>query len=310
MPRFSHYFLNNIQYKISALLLGGLIWYFVQGEQILEINRKIRVKLVTRDGYLVKGSALRYKDATLSGPRVLLGNFSKQVIDAYISIPAEQVGSLRYRVDKEYIPGWDSRIKIVIYDPYLDVEIDEKLTRALPVLENIQGIPQEGYILEKSAVNPKKVLITGLKSQIADLKHILTNAIDVSTLNQSKNFDLGLNTQGLDSVSLSVKEVNVKLQIGEKKVNRRYGNIPIELEGQAFVTKIRPAFVAIVIQGSPGVINSIVHSDFKAFLDIRDLKAGKYEREIQVKIPKDTVLIETLPEQATIEVTNKLSRND
>lgn len=306
----SYYLLHNFQYKVIALFLGALIWYFVQGEQILEINGKIRVKLIAPEGFLIKGSATRFKDVTISGARNLLGTFSKQpIIDAFINVPPDQLGLLKYRVDKEYIPSWDARIKLTIYDAYLDIEIDEKITRSVPVLENIQGLPQEGYLLEKSTLSPKKILITGLKSQVMELKHILTNTIDVSNLNQSKVFEIGLNTLGLDSVTLSPKEVSVKLQIGEKKINKRFMNIPVEVE-QEYVTKIRPSFVSIVIQGNPAVINSAAFTDFKAFLDVRSLRPGKYEKEIQVKIPKDTVLIETLPEKAFIEVTSRTSKKD
>ena len=45
--------------------------------------------------------------------------------------------------------------------------------------------------------------------------------------------------------------------------------------------------------------------DLRAFIEIRDFLPGKIEREIQVQIPNDTVLIETYPKTVMVEVFNK-----
>jgi YbbR domain-containing protein len=68
---------------------------------------------------------------------------------------------------------------------------------------------------------------------------------------------------------------------------------------------VRPRYVSIVIQGTPGILSFIKRTDLRAFLDGRDLIPGQHERKIQVKIPPDTVLIETYPENATVEISSK-----
>ena len=89
-----------------ALLLAILFWYIVQSEQVLEINRKIRVTLLTPEGFIVKGGSVYYKDATLRGPRALLSHFSMEPLAAHVKLFADKPQTIKIRIDKEYIKTW------------------------------------------------------------------------------------------------------------------------------------------------------------------------------------------------------------
>jgi YbbR domain-containing protein len=295
---------NNFQYKIFALILACLFWYIVQGEEILEINRRIIVSIKTPDGFAIKGSDTRIKDATLRGPRVLIGSFPTKPLEATIRIPKGRKGQLRYRMDKEYIRNWDNRVKLTVHDAYVSVLVDEKATKKVPVREQLRGVPAEGYNIEKAIVKPAKIDVSGLKSEIDKIKEVVTELIDVEGIQQAKSIEAKLVTPGnMEATGLSVDKVSVNLLIGEKKVNKRFGSIPIQVVGSDFVSQVKPQYVSIVIQGTPGVLSFVKKTDLGSFVEARDLEPGrKYDREIQVKIPPDTVLIETFPENASVTI--------
>lgn len=282
--------------------MAAIFWYIVQGEEVLEINRKILVHLHVPEGHLIKGSNIRIKDATLSGARVLLGDFSSQPIEAHIKIPEGKSGRLRFRIDKEYISNWNPKIKMTVHDAYITVFVDQKMTRTLPVKEQIQGIPGDGYFIEKITVTPPKVVVSGMKSEVSRLHQILTEAIDLNGLQKSRSYEAALMVQDIQPAELSFEQTVVSVQVGEKKINRRFSNIAIELEGPKYPARIRPNHVSIVIQGTPGVLSFIKPGDLRAFLDASDLRPGRYEKKIQLKIPPDTVLIEAFPEHAIVEL--------
>ena len=301
---------RNFQYKISALILACLFWYIVQGEEILEINRRIEVTIRVPDGYIVKGTEKRIKDATLRGSRVLLGDFSMDTLKATIRVPEGKVGQIRYRIDKEFIKGWDNRIKLTVHDPYITVYVDEKVSKKVPVREFLKGVPADGYIIEKSVIKPSTVTVTGLKSEIAKVDEVLTEPIDVENLSATKSFDAKLILKEIPESGLSNEVVQVNLMVGEKKINKRFGSVPVEVVGSDFLTAAKPRFVSIVIQGTPGVLSFVKRSDLEAFVEGRELDPGKkHNRPIQVKIPPDTVLIETFPQTATVEVYNQKRLN-
>ncbi len=69
--------------------------------------------------------------------------------------------------------------------------------------------------------------------------------------------------------------------------------------GGEYAANIYPKQVSIVIQGTPGVLSFISKADLRAFVDLSDLKPGNHDRSVQVKIPPDTVLIETFSAESS-----------
>ncbi len=299
------FIVHNLHYKITAVFLAAVFWYIVQGEEILEINRKIQVQLLVPDNLLIMGNKLRIKDATLSGPRVLLAQISSSPLEATIRIPSNKTGKLRFRLNKEYIKNWNPKVKLVIHDAYIQVQVDEKQTRILNVKEHLQGIPADGFIIEKTTIEPEKIIITGMKDDLKRLNKVLTEPIDVSGIHKSVSFESPINTANMGPVQLSVEKVSVNIQVGEKKINKQFKNIPIDLEEKTLNTRVRPGEVSILIQGTPGVLSFIKDEDLRAFINVRDLLPGKYEKKVQVKIPADTVLIETYPNLVELVVGKK-----
>lgn len=304
---FRHLLFDNLPYKITAIALSCLLWYVVQGEEILEINKRIAVNLVVPEGYTVKGPLLRYKDATLRGSRLLVGRYkeSKKPIDATIKIATGKSGQLRYRVDRDNLINFDPRITLSIHDPYMVVTVDEIATKKIPVREVVQGAPAPGYMLEQVVLEPETVSIKGLKADLAKITQVVTAQIDITGLKQPKVFEVDLVKTGLGDIEFSTSRVTAKVAIGEQKINKRFTSIPVEVVGGEYIANVRPQFATIIIQGTPGVLSFIKKSDLRAFIDIHDHVPGRYDKELQVKIPPDTVIIETLPKTASVEIYNQ-----
>ncbi len=301
---------RNLQYKFAALVLACLFWYIVQGEEILEINRRIVVNIQVPDGRLIKGPETRILDATLRGSRVLLGDFSTKPLEATLRIQDGKVGQVRYRIDREYIKNWDNRIKLTVHDPYITIFVDERATKKVPVKEFLKGVPSDGHIIEKTLIKPNVVTISGLKTELSHVDEVLTEPIDISGLSASKTFEVKVGAEHAPKAALTPATVAVNLLLGEQKINKRFASVPLDIVGSDFLTTARPQLVSIVIQGTPGVLSFVKRGDLEAFIDARDLPPGKqYSRPIQVKIPPDTVLIETAPQTATIEVQNQRRQN-
>ena len=303
-------FFRNLWYKIAALFLACLFWYIVQGEEILEVNRRIVVHIKVPEGYVIRGPETRFKDATLRGSRVLLGDFSTKPLEATIRIPEGRVGQVRYRIDKDLIRNWDNRLRLTVHDPYLTLSVDEKASKKVPVREYLKGSPADGFIIEKSLIKPNTVTVTGLKADVERLEEVLTEPLDVERLAASKTFEAKLHPKDMPRSALSIDRVQVTLVVGEKKINKRFTSIPVEAVGGEFLTAVKPRFVTIVIQGTPGTLAGVKREALEASVEVRDLEPGKrHNRAIQVKIPPDTVLIETMPQTATVEVYNQKRLN-
>jgi YbbR domain-containing protein len=304
VSKFFKILFSNFIYKLIAILLGIIFYYIVQSEQILEIKRKIRVQLIAPEGFVVKGGNTQYKDAMLRGPRALLSHFPMEPILAQIKLFADKPQNIRTRVDREYIRGWNDRIKITIYDAYISAYIDLKIEKELPVKLNILGLPKEGFVVEKTELSHERVFVSGASSDLQRIDSISTEIIDTNNLSASATFDSSfiLNDPAMKVVP---KRVQVRVVVGEKKINRSFLNIPIEIESANLPFKVTPNRISVVIQGIPSKLNLIKDGEIQAFLNVKDLPAGIHEQKVQIKIPHDSVLIESTPERILIEIYGK-----
>ena len=227
-------------------------------------------------------------------------------IEAYVKVPPYSGRSIRIRLVKENIRKWNDRLKIMIHDPYISVYVDKKSTRVVPVKDVLQGTPAQGFFTKKVKLSPRTIQVTGLKSDLLKLREVTTEPIDITGVQKNTKFEASLIPPiGLSRDNLSVEQVSVMLEVEEKHENRRYTSIPIEVLEGSYTHTIRPLYVSIVIQATESVLNFIKRDDLKAFIDIRERKPGRYEENIKVKIPPDTVLIENSPENAIVTIHNR-----
>lgn len=293
---------KNFWYKLGSLALAIFVWGIVQGEEVVERNRRIKITISVANGYAVRGEPVRYLDATLRGPRVLLGEMNSDYLEAKVYIAAGDTGNIEIPFERRFIKDLDHRIKLTMRDSYINVFVDERISRDVDIREVLVGAPAEGFFIERVVISPPRIKVTGIKADVLRMDEIPTEPIDISKLNQSKSFEVGLVSGALDPKALETDRVRVKVQLGDSKINKRFSAIPIEVVGSEYAAEVRPTNVSIVIQGTPGVLSFVNREDLRAFVELTNMGPGRYEREIQVKIPPDTVLIETSPAKGMVEV--------
>lgn len=292
---------SNFGYKISSLLLAIIIWGIIQGEQVLEITREITISVRTPEGMIIRGPETRVRGAIIKGPRVLMLEIPDR-IEASVTIPKNITGGYRIRLTKLHFEEIDDRLNLTIDDPYLDFFVDHKMTRTVPIKELLVGVPADGHIITKVSSNPKYVRVTGLKSEVLKLKNLPTEPIDISGIKKSFQTDINLIPQPGKKFTYSESTAKISIEVGEQKINKIYSRIPLEIVGSEYISSTKPVFVSVTIQGTPATIKDIKKSDLQAFIEVTGLKPGKYQKDIKVKIPSNTALIETSPEQASVAV--------
>ena len=207
------YLTNNFSYKLVAFFLAGLIWYVVQGEEILEIPARVEVEVIAPEGLMVREPKNYLKDITLRGPRVLLGDLGKKNLQATIKVASNRRGNMRFRVDKDLFPNWDNRIRMTVHDPAIAAFIDEKLVKILTVKAETIGNPPSGFSVESIILKPSEVTLTGLKSDLAKIKEVKTELIDLSNIRVTTQINVNLSLANMPEGDLSLTSVSATLQI-------------------------------------------------------------------------------------------------
>ena len=297
---------RNFVYKLLALLVAAFVWILIQGREIIEIDRQVHVSIIVPEGYGVEGKNILTKDATIRGSRARLAKFSRAPLEAAVVIRKQKAANFRVRLDRQHIHKWNNNLKLTVHEPYISIKVDKIIKKELPVEIFLQGVPSNDYIIEKKSVTPEKIEVFGLQRKLTKLQKVATLPVEIDGLERNKSFVVGLLNDDPD-VTYGVEDVEVILQVGGKKINQEFSGIPIKVINLANLQldSISPATVAITVQGGKEILNFIETKSFEASVDMEGIKAGKHERKVQIKIPEGTVLIETRPEHALVEVQEK-----
>lgn len=294
---------NNFGYKLLAIFLSVIVWAIIQGEQVQEVNREVVVNIHVPPGFAIRGDVTRVKASTIRGSQAWLLEVPKRLVaDIHVE---PKVGDHRIHVGKQHIKDFSEKsdITITVHDASMDIYVDRIAERSVPIKETLQGTPGEGFSVERVSIEPKLVLVKGVRKDVMELKVVNTEAIDVAGITESKVQEVHLITPaGIALGAMDIDLVKVNVHVGNSRLNKRFSNIPVEITGAQRRTRITPQFVSILIQGVPNVLNNLKREDFKAFVEVRSLGPGRYEEEIKVKIPPDTVLIETFPEKSIVTI--------
>ncbi|MBF0440935.1 MAG: hypothetical protein HQK54_03435 [Oligoflexales bacterium] len=297
-----HLIFDNFGYKLFSLFLAVIIWSIIQGEQVLEEQREIKVHLQVPDDYEIRGERVRGVPAIIKGPRVLMLE-APVSLDATIKVPPLNGRNVRIRVDKENIRRWNERLKLTILDPYLYVYVDKKVSRTVPIKDVIQGIPADGFFIKKVTMKPKFVKITGLKSDVLKTREVAMEPVDIEGINSNRVQESNLIPPiGFTHQDLSPDKTLVTVELDEKRENKRIENIPIEIMGASGRVTVKPSFASVVVQALPSVLNALDQKDFKAVIEVTDMKPGRYDMDVRVTIPQGAVLIEAIPAKASVTI--------
>jgi len=296
---------GNIGYKITALLLAAMIWYIVQGEEILEVNAKLDVKVDVGSAFALRDAGSISRDVTLRGPRVLVGTLAGKALQAVIRIPSGKVGSLRYRLDKEFIPGWDNRVRITIHDPYITLMVEERSTKKLPVKAVVLGEVADGLMVDEAVATPSEIEISGPKTDVARVSELTTDPVDINGLKESKTVVTGISKAALPDVQLSTNEVNIAITLGPKKILKNLPVVPVEISGSDKVGSVRPAGISVTIAVPEHQIHKINHKDVRVSVNAKDLAPGRYDLAVLVSTPEGVLVKEIAPKVVSVEIYNQ-----
>lgn len=287
---------HNLGYKLLSILLAVIVWAIIQGEQVQEVSTEVHVTIHVAPGFGVRGDLQRVKAATIRGPQAWLIEIP-QKLAADVFIPPGKLGRYRIRLSKDDVKNLNERLELVVHEPYIDLFVDRLGERTLPVKEVIHGSPPDGLTVEKVNVEPKSVVVKGIRSDLLKLRFVYTEPIDVSGMQESHRNEVKLMNPGFGPDALSTDKAEAFILIGDGKNYRRFAGLPVEVLGSPLKGSVKPLSVNLSVQAAPDVLSRLKRSDIRVSVDANGLAPGRYEREVQVKLPPDVNLIESQPEK-------------
>lgn len=207
---------NNLGMKVSAVILSVFLWFFVasRGQSEIMLEAPLEFRNIPADLGIASSSVKTVK-LTIRGQERFMKSINAHNIGVFVDMSKAREGEGIYHVNKEDVK-LPFAISVTSVEPAaIKVKLDEMVSKSVPIMVSVIGVAEKGAKVS-TAVEPKNMVIRGLKSEVRQIRYIMTEDFDISDIKETVTKSLELDTSGMNVVP-EVSKVMVKFTYTEKK---------------------------------------------------------------------------------------------
>lgn len=264
---------ENFRLKAIALLLALLLWVGVNSvESELQIISNVPVELQNLPAELaianewqgvlevrLRGSAQRLSDirAGQIGPQIDLSD--ARAGENIIPLGAEDL-RIPLGMEVESIMPRD-----------ITVVLEERVVAAIPISSVVEGEPAEGYEVAGKILDPSTAWVSGPRSRVDALDHVLTQMVNVAGRQDSLTQVVALRSADPFIDLTSDPEAELTIVIRERAINMQYDGVPVAVINSEFRVDINPQEIGVVISGPPSTLENFTVENLVVEIDATGL---------------------------------------
>ena len=260
--------------KLLSLLLALALWFAVSGEERTETSLHMALEFVNLPAKMViTGEVPADLQVRVIGPRSIVNKLSQSRLTQTIDLSAIKSGPHTFYLGPNSFSFPRGVVVTKIQPNPITITLSSTITATLPIKPVVAGSPPEGYELKGIKVRPDRVTVSGPADELTDLKFIPTHPIDVRHLTEMTVMATDLDFKNLHLSLKNQVPILAELDLQPKTLTRTLPEVPVLPEpGPA---NLRPAQVAVTVQGPWPLVKDLKPGDLKATVDTRSLGHGR-----------------------------------
>lgn len=301
--------------KFSSLVLSFIVWMMVQKEvTTTKTFHKVPYHLKIAANMVSTHQDVRAIKVTLTGPQEIMRDMSKNPIQITHDLKGvEKPGSVHFSLSEQdfTVPA---RTQILDFQPHqINVVLDELVEKELPVKVQFLGKPEKGFRVKDYVLNPTVVRVAGPKQELKERSEIETDAILLTGRTRSFVQTVALKPLVKKDLNRELQHVDVYVKLEEELPIKTFEQVPLNiLQGGKIGSPVRfsKPFVKVTVEGTSDLLEKMRDGDLKAYVDITDLKTGKYQLPVNVVPLSGVTVLGVDPQVAEVDLLGNLEVNE
>jgi YbbR domain-containing protein len=281
--------LNQVLLVGMSIGLSFLLWLWVGAQERSEIV--VSVPLEYRN--LPKGLEIYPEKELIStvnvwvtGTTNTVKNLRPTEISAWIDLSNARSGLRHFEIgpDQVSVPYGFSVIRIT--PSRISLRLEEVISRMVPVTVRLEGEPPLGFKVAETAVRPAEVEVRGPQSAVADVRHVVTDSIDVSNVrgNHTETVNIGVE----NSLVRIVRTNSVLVTVNVAEIKDVFTiRVPIIIEKTNSQVRFNPKTVKLDLLSPKNFFSQLKEDQIRVVLDVEGLKPGVYELTPRVVLDEE-----------------------
>ena len=175
--------MKSWHFKLLAVLLAVIMWYFVVGEERAEVGLTVPLVLINMPRDLIVVNNVPHGiEIRVNGPRSLVQSLSTENLNKSLDLSNTREGSVSFSISSEGIP-LPRGVKITRINPtQVTVVLQKLMIKNIAVHPRVTGRPDSGYEVESVRADPEQVDIAGPEDVVKKIEGLSTKPIDIQGL--------------------------------------------------------------------------------------------------------------------------------
>lgn len=289
----------NLGTKLVSVVIAVVLWVIVLGSRNVEATKEVPLEVIT-PADIVPANDIPEKIAfRLSGPKAFLRAILDRREDPIrVNLSGAKPGLITYRFfsDNIRVP---IGVKVLSINPTaILIKLEYLKRRDVPVKPVLQGAPPEGYRIVSTTVKPEFVRIKGAESRVDSVTEVSTAPIDVSTLHQSVDRDVGLD---LNRANVQLESPLPKIRIGVEAVSANFKIKSVDVRViSPYKIKLEEKTVTVLVRADSEDLRSLDRNQVYAVVDMTGREKGKYFEPLKVNLPPNIGLVKVIPNRVSL----------
>jgi hypothetical protein len=193
------------------------------------------------------------------------------------------------------------------------VELDQKISKYVPLVPSFQGYPESGYEMISYTLTPPQVVVDGPQRLMNGLSELSTDFIELG--GRSDDFTAVVRIMNRDPLLVIRGDGTTEFRglIRNLIMIRSFENLPIRLRGlrEDLVPSVMPGTATIRIEGSRSEIESYQPGTGILYLDCSQItEPGLYTLPVHALIPESFTLIRSDPAYVPLRIDSPITEED
>ena len=301
---------KNWVLKLVSLFFALFLWYFVVGEDKVDMNVTLPVEIVNLPRDLIISNQFKKQiEVTISGQRSLIRSMTEQHISRSIDLSKATPGTIVIQNDPDSISLPRGLSILRVQPPTLTLLLDRLIQKELPIKPILVGKVHKDFRLDSVTVDPLTLKISGPQAILDQEENLRTLPIVINGLSEStvKQVSLALKHEISDLIGEPV--VAVRLNLSALKKEMKFTDIPIDFEHDKgkqteMIYRLSPPTVSIKAEIPQGMIRKPngLKSLFQAKIRPETLQPGSLKLKVLVEAPSQIKIISVSPDTVTLKI--------
>ncbi|MDX2031056.1 MAG: CdaR family protein [Blastocatellia bacterium] len=278
--------IENLGLKALALLLAALL-FAISRQPISEVRLTgIQIEYRGRSqGVEIINDPEQTVSLRLRGPRGVVRNLLSNQLSVIADLAGKEPGdrTVQLSVDDSALP--DNTSVLQIEPSSIRIRLEQTIKKSVPVEARVSGQVAEGWEVYAMRYEPQTAEIEGPRSLVEKTPQVLTETVSLTGRRETFQSRVEVETLAGSLRILAPRQVTLTVEIDERRMVRRFANLPIQWLDQPAGGRLAQKTVDVEVFGPQSKIQQMSPDQLRVELKTADLPAGTDLAAPRVQLP-------------------------